>query len=125
MSERVLLLGGCGNLEDWYRRADLFVLTSKFEGFPNVLLEALAHGAPSVSLNCLTGPSDIIEDGVNGLLVPANDFEALEATLRTLMMDSDLRAKFAAAAEGVNTRFAVSRVMAMWNQALRLPAMEA
>lgn len=120
---RVLLPGACGNLEDWYRRADLQVLTSRFEGFPNVLLEGLAHGAPAVALNCLTGPSDIIEDGVNGILVPAGDFEALEATLRTTLKDAELRARLAAAAGGVNARFAVSRVIGMWNQALGLPAM--
>lgn len=124
MSERILLLGGCGNLEDWYRRADLFVLTSRFEGFPNVLLEAMAHGTPAVAMNCLTGPSDMIEDGGDGILVPSDDFEALEATLRTTMKDADLRARLAAAALGVNARFATSRVMAMWNRALGLPAME-
>lgn len=123
LGARVLLPGACGNLEDWYRRADLQVLTSRFEGFPNVLLEGLAHGTPSVALNCLTGPSDIIEDGVNGILVPAGDFQALEAALRTVMNDAALRGRLAAAAAAVNERFAVSRVMAMWNQALGLPAM--
>lgn len=122
LSARILLPGACGNLEDWYRRADLQVLTSRFEGFPNVLLEGLAHGVPAVALNCLTGPSDIIEDGVNGILVPAGDFKALETTLRTTMNDTDLRARLAAAAGAVNERFAVSRIMAMWNEALGLTA---
>lgn len=56
----VCLPGAVGNLSDWYEQADVFVLSSQFEGFPNALLEAQAHGAACVSFNCLSGPADLI-----------------------------------------------------------------
>lgn len=65
----VCLPGAVGNLSDWYEQADVFVLSSQFEGFPNALLEAQAHGAACVSFNCLAGPADLIDHGRTGLLV--------------------------------------------------------
>ncbi|MBN8501920.1 MAG: glycosyltransferase family 4 protein [Sphingomonadales bacterium] len=121
LCDRVLLPGASGNIADWYSRADLFVMTSRFEGFPNALLEAAAHGVAMVSFDCLAGPSDIIEDHQSGLLVPADDFIRLEAALSQLMHDDDLRGAYAARAREVNIRFGRQRVMGLWNRALGLP----
>jgi glycosyltransferase involved in cell wall biosynthesis len=124
MKDRVFLPGASGNVGDWYARADLFVMTSRFEGFPNVLLEALAHGTPAIAFDCLAGPADIIEHGRNGLLVPAGDFTSLEVALLQVMGDNVLRAALAARAPQVKTRFGRDRVMALWNAALGLPNLE-
>lgn len=121
LGDRILLPGASGNVGDWYARADLFALTSRFEGFPNVLLEALAHGAPAVAFDCLAGPADIIDPGENGVLVPPGDFAALEVELSRLMGDDSLRARLAGAAPKVNERFSRERVMRLWNEALGLP----
>ena len=72
MSSHIYLVGQAGNLDSWYQRADAFAFTSRFEGFPNALLEAVAYGVPSLSLDCPTGPAELIEHGVNGLLLPVN-----------------------------------------------------
>ncbi|HKY54945.1 MAG TPA: glycosyltransferase, partial [Anaerolineales bacterium] len=68
------------------KKAAVFVLSSKWEGLPGVLIQALACGCPVVSTDCLSGPSEILKDGEYGYLVPVGDVEALveamEATLR-------------------------------------------
>lgn len=112
--KNVLLPGTVGNVGDWFEAADLYVLTSRFEGFPNTLLEALAHGLPSVAVDCETGPRDIVRHGIDGLLVPQDDPSALSDALNLLMGDEALRARFAERAVEARERFAVERVAAMW-----------
>ena len=114
LNAKILLPGSVGNVADWYLRADLFVFSSRFEGFGNTLVEALAHGVPAVSFDCETGPRDIIRNGVDGLLVSANDVPALEGTLDQLMRDELLRRKFAERARDARDRFSMERIAGMW-----------
>ena len=116
---RVLLIGQTGNLADWLERADLLALTSRHEGFPNVLLEALAHGVPAVSVDCMTGPRQILRDGIDGLLVPEDDQEALVAALARATGDDALRAKLAARAPEVRDRFSQDRIAGLWERLIR------
>jgi glycosyltransferase involved in cell wall biosynthesis len=116
---RVRLPGRVGNVGDWYARADLYVLSSRVEGFPNTLGEAMAHGCPAVSYDCDTGPRDIIRDGVDGLLVrPVGDVRALAAALGALMADDDQRARMGQQAVNVRERYSMDRVLAMWDRLL-------
>jgi glycosyltransferase involved in cell wall biosynthesis len=78
--------------------ASLFVLSSRFEGLPLVLLEAMSKGMGIVSFDCPTGPADVIDDHRNGILVPPGDVEALAAGILELIEDGDLRRRCAAAA---------------------------
>ncbi len=89
LRRRVHVLPEAGNTAEWYERASIFVSVSRFEGFPNVLLEAMAHGVACVAWNCHPGPSEMIDDGVNGCLVPVNDVQAMSRTLRGLVEDQD------------------------------------
>lgn len=121
MTGRVHLPGRVGNIGDWYKRADLYAMSSRFEGFPNSLLEALAHGLPVVSLDCATGPSDLIREGVNGYLVsPEAGADGLVARLAQLMADSSLRADMSVRAFDVRDTFSFERVGVAWDNALCL-----
>lgn len=85
ISKNVDFVGFQDNPFAWMARCDLFVMSSAWEGFPNVLVQAMACGAPVVSTNCRTGPSEILENGSWGRLVPVGDFNALcEAMIATL-----------------------------------------
>nr|WP_052170197.1 glycosyltransferase [Massilia sp. JS1662] len=111
---RVVLPGIAGNVGEWHARADLYVLTSHSEGFPNALAEALCHGVPAVSVDCDTGPRDIVRHGVDGLLVAPDDPAALARALGLLMGDGALRRQYAARAIEARARFSIERVAAMW-----------
>lgn len=116
LEDVIHLPGHVGNVSDWFRSADLYVLTSKFEGFPNALLEAMAHGLPAVAVDCLTGPRDIIRPEVDGLLVPPEDDAALATALLRLMHDQVTRAAFAARASEARVRFSLDTVVAAWER---------
>lgn len=73
MQEKIILCGKTGNVAEALAEADIFVLSSDFEGMPNALMEAMAVGLPCISTDCPTGPADMIVSGQNGILVPTND----------------------------------------------------
>jgi glycosyltransferase involved in cell wall biosynthesis len=113
---RVFLPGRVGNVGDWYARASLYAMTSHFEGFPNTLVEAMAHGLPAISFDCDTGPRDIIRHDVDGLLVAPGDLQGMQSALGRLMGDDVLRAGFAARAREVRERFAMVKIAGMWEE---------
>jgi glycosyltransferase involved in cell wall biosynthesis len=114
LEKRVFLPGLVGNIGEWYEQADLYVMSSRFEGFPNTLLEALSYGLPAVSFDCDTGPRDIIRHEVDGLLVSPGNVAALENALDRLMGDVALRQHFAKRAVEARERFSIERVAGMW-----------
>lgn len=79
VEDRVHMPGRAADMTPWYRHAACFVLSSHYEGFPMVLVEAMAHGCPVVSFDCDYGPRELIEEGKTGLLAPEGDVEALAA----------------------------------------------
>jgi glycosyltransferase involved in cell wall biosynthesis len=118
VGSRVTLVGRVGNVAAWYSRADLFVLSSRYEGFPNVLLEAMAAGCACVAFDCDTGPRDIIEHGVDGVLVPPEDPGALAEALSEMMSDGAKREQLGSLAMHVRERFNEDRLMQEWGKVL-------
>ena len=121
LSKRVFLPGEVGNIYEWYERADLFVLSSLIEGFPNVLLEAMSYGVPSISFDCNTGPSDMIKQGVNGLLInPQKKDQGLSEAIEELILNKEYRTKLSENSVLVREKYSVNNIMQLWNDILEL-----
>jgi glycosyltransferase involved in cell wall biosynthesis len=100
LDDRVILPGHFEDPWPWYRSADLFVLSSDYEGFGSVIVEALAAGLPVVSTDCPSGPAEILENGRWGRLAPVGHVEELAAAMRqALAVEHDHEALKRRAAE--------------------------
>ncbi len=102
----------------WVEGAGLFVLSSRYEGMPNVLLEAMAAGLPVVAFDCPLGLDEIITHGENGILVPPEDVEALAESLAALMADESTRARLARNAKDITDDYRLDAIMAKWSDLL-------
>ncbi len=100
-------------------RADVFVLPSLWEGFPNALLEAMALGKAVVAADCPWGPAELLGGGRYGILVPRGDPQALAAALDRLLSDEELRRSYGARARARAAEFAASAVAARYVAAIR------
>lgn len=120
LDKRVILAGRTEQPWLALSHSDAFVLSSAVEGFPNVLLEAMALGLPSVTVDCPSGPRELSNDGQEALLVPLHDTNALQQALRQLMQDSVLRNVLARqGAQSVRHRYALPRVLQLWEAAIK------
>lgn len=90
LSEFVSLEGRKTNVIDYYDEAKLFILPSRFEGFPNAIAEAMARGCIVISSDCEYGPSEIINQGVNGFLVPLEDADSLRSCIKEACEKADV-----------------------------------
>lgn len=124
IADDVFFPGAVGNIGDWYRASDLFVLSSRYEGFPNCLLEAMAHDLPVVAVDCDTGPAEIVRHDIDGVLVPSCDVDALAEALDELMSDPDRRSAFGRKAGEVRRRFALELVSDRWRRLLSAESVE-
>jgi glycosyltransferase involved in cell wall biosynthesis len=122
VADSVLFTGFDSNPFRWASRSDLFVLTSDHEGLPNALIEAQALGLPAVATRCPTGPNEIIEDGITGLLVPVGDIDAITTAILDLLSDEARRRRMGAAArERAREVFDHRKIIAEWEDILEPP----
>lgn len=119
LANQVRLLGVTERPGRWVETADVFVLSSRYEGWGIVLMEAMAAGLPVVSFDCQFGPSDMVTHGVDGLLVKNGDVQALADALARLFDDDELRMRLAAAAMRSSERFSQNRIMAEWDEVVK------
>ncbi|WP_027375722.1 glycosyltransferase family 4 protein [Kaistella palustris] len=107
------------NIDQKYLESSICVMSSRFEGFGMVLVEAMEFGLPCVSFACDYGPSDIIVDGVDGFLVQKEDVTALSKQLTVLLGDEDLRVKMGKKAKENVQRFAPAEIVNNWDRLFR------
>ena len=97
-------------------RADIFVLSSRTEGRSLVVGEAMACGLPVVSFDCPSGPSEMIQDGVNGLLVPPENIQELSSSLERLMASGELRNTLGEQARKITESYSLNKIVQSWEE---------
>lgn len=110
----IRLMGNMSDVPNLLPHYSLFAMSSRFEGFPLVLVEALSCGLPVVSYACPCGPKDIIRDGIDGYLVPPGDETMLAERLCRLIKDEELRKKMGAAARERAKDFSIDKIIPVW-----------
>ncbi len=119
--DRIFLIGRSQDPDFWYKRASIFVMYSRFEGFPNALVEAMSYGLPVISSDCKTGPGDIIAHGKNGLLVPIeNNHSNLSYAIESLISDISLQERLGREAKDVIKKYKISEINKKWFQLFNL-----
>lgn len=108
------------DIESKYAESSIFVLSSRFEGFGMVLIEAMNCGVPCVSFACPCGPSDIINDGVDGLLVEAGNVEQLAEKICWMMEHETERKEMGSKALAASERYSLSAIMNKWVELFHL-----
>jgi glycosyltransferase involved in cell wall biosynthesis len=116
LREWVTLAGQVSDLERRFSSASMFVLSSRFEGFPNALTEAMSWGVPIVAFDCPTGPRELIHDGVNGRLIAPTDVGALRAAIAELARSPDERLRLGVEARRSLGRFEPNEIADAWDQ---------
>lgn len=120
LEDRILLAGLVTDMDKMYSRAAMMVMTSDLEGLPMVLLEGKAHGLPMVAFDIMTGPSEIIRDGVDGFLVDPFDLETMAQKVGLLMDREELRVRMSESAGVDLERFSEDTILQNWETLLEL-----
>jgi glycosyltransferase involved in cell wall biosynthesis len=99
MQNNIFLMGRSATIHEEYKKNDVFLMSSDYEGLPNALMEAMASRLICISTDCKTGPRDLINEGVNGYMVPVGDSNALADTIiKVINMSHEERVVMADAA---------------------------
>jgi glycosyltransferase involved in cell wall biosynthesis len=118
LEQAVSMPGRVSDPESWMARCAMFVMSSRYEGFPNALLEAMAMGCAVLAADCDSGPRELIRHEENGLLVPVGDEEATARAMKQLFDDAALCERLGEAATEVRDRFSQERIMRRWEDVL-------
>lgn len=117
LSKSIKLVGNSNNIEYYYKNSDIFCLSSRFEGFPMVLLEALSFGLPVVSFDCDTGPAEILED-TGAVLVPPNNIDLLADALIDLIDNEEQRKNISLKSKEKSKEYQAETIIKQWDKLL-------
>lgn len=118
VSDRVVFAGKQSEVERYYLSSKIFAFSSASEGFPNVVGEAMSAALPVVSFDCIAGPSDLVEDGENGFLIPLNDSEMFIEKLQLLVDDAGLRDEMAKKSKVLIQKFQLNYICSQFESFL-------
>ncbi len=119
LEEKVILKGNVTDINDYYSKAGIFVMTSRFEGLPMTLLEAKTFDLPIVSFDCKTGPRELILDSINGYLIDEGNLDAMEKAIFDLIEDDKKRKLFSQnAGEDIN-KFDIKVIIDKWKKLIK------
>ena len=118
LENRLILAGKAHDVSQYLRRAQVYVLTSRLEGFGMSMLEAKEFSLPIVGFDVPTGPNEIVSHSVNGLLIPPFDCDAMAAALESLIQDDDLRRSYSRHAYDDIEKFQMEKILSEWNTVL-------
>jgi len=118
IADKVEFLGFVDNVELYYKQAAIYALSSRSEGFPGGLCEAMGYGCACVAFDCPTGPKEIISDGVDGLLVEAENVNALATALQSLIDDKSKREKIGGNAQKISERLNIEVIGKKWEETI-------
>ncbi len=113
-NRRIFLPGSVNNIQEWYKKADMFVLSSRYEGWPNVLIEAMAFGCPVISFDCHHGPSEMINHNVNGLLIRSGDTKGLTKSINELNSNNKKKLNFIKEGKKFSKKFERKKIAQKW-----------
>jgi glycosyltransferase involved in cell wall biosynthesis len=114
--KNIELPGLCPDMEKQMEEASIYALSSRFEGFPLILCEAMSKGMAPVAFDCPTGPSEMVVEGENGLIVPLGDVDAFAAALDRMISDDELRRRCGAGAWETGKNFKMDAIGPQWDQ---------
>lgn len=116
LSDKIVFEGFCNDISSKLMNASMFVLTSKFEGMPNSLMEAMALGVPSITTDCFGNDGDfkLVEDGINALIVPKDDKKALSFAMEKVLQNKAFAAELAQNAIKVRDKFSPNVIYRLW-----------
>lgn len=114
LQDRVFMPGDKKNVQDYYAQAELFVLPSRNEGYPNALIEAMSFGCACVAMDCNYGPRDIITNELNGLLVPTEDLNALATGITRVLKSPSLKKRLGEQAQTINQTNSPASITSRW-----------
>ena len=115
---KLILKGKVSNVEDYYKNSSLYVMTSRFEGLPMTLLEAKSYKLPIVSFNCLTGPSEIVRNNINGFLIETGNIAAMVNKIDLLLSDINKREEFSNKSNLDIEKFKLKPIVDKWENIL-------
>ena len=116
ISKQIDFTGFRNDVRELLSKSSIFVLPSRYEGLPMVLLEAMSQGATCIAYDCFTGPAEIIEDNVNGLLIADQDQNAMQEGLKKLIENNDLRQELAQNGLRSLDKYSIDNIYQRWSK---------